>query len=180
MTEERLAKHKLALEAYLKKWVRTTDFAEALHDLAIVYLSDSEKEPVLCSEAVSDYPDFERFIRNLEEGFPGMVRRLAAEKKIKLIEIIDFTGIGRSTFYRILSGETEPTKDHCVEIALALRLNYTQAEELLESAGYTLSRASTRDMALRYFFVNRIYSIANVNELLLYKHMTLLGNVIAS
>ena len=166
MTAQRLEQHKQALDAYLKKWFRTADFTAAIHAPAIAAPRVFESKLDLCCEVPSVYPDFVRFTGNLEEGFPARVRRLAAEKKVKQIELIGLTGIGRSTFYRILSGETMPSKEHCVEIALSLRLNYTQAQELLESAGYALSRSDKRDMALRYFFVNRIYNIAIINELL--------------
>lgn len=171
VSEKEFNIHLKELKAYLKEWYISDD--DFLCD--VKYLFDEE---IRIGGIAEDYPGLERYIDNLDDSFGEKVKKLSAEKKLKRSELIDLTGISRSALYRMLSGEVHPAKDHCVEIALVLKLSYDEALDLLGSAEYTLSRSNARDMAFKYIFEKRIYDMCFINELLENMGMQLLGNVI--
>jgi len=53
-----------------------------------------------------------------------------------------------------------------ISFALALRLDRQEFDELLKTAGYTLSNSSSRDVCIMYCLENSIYDIDDVNALL--------------
>ena len=85
-------------------------------------------------------------------------------------------GISKSTFSRIRSGTT-PAKGVAVSLAFVLGLGITQAEALLGSAGYSLSRADTGDLIVRFFLERGVHDLLAVNEALYAHHQPLLAGV---
>jgi hypothetical protein len=53
-----------------------------------------------------------------------------------------------------------------ISFALALRLDRVEFDEFLQTAGYSLSNASTRDVCVIYCLEKGIYDIDEVNALL--------------
>ena len=62
--------------------------------------------------------------------------------------------------------EYQPSKETAMAICIGLRLNIEQAQDLLGSAGYTLSDTRKQDVVMCYFFENGIYDIDAVNDIL--------------
>lgn len=173
VTKTEFKKYLSELDAYLAEWYSPE---KPVFLFESSYSLDDADFP--CIDGFSKDSGLDKYIFNLDSSFGEKTRRFASGKKIRQSEIINLTGISKSTFYRMLSGETHPAKDHCVEIALVLKLTSDEASDLLQSAGYALSRSNARDMAIRYFFENRIYDMTLINMLFDSKGMALLGNVI--
>ena len=53
-----------------------------------------------------------------------------------------------------------------ISFALALHLERTEFDELLQTAGYSLSNASSRDVCIMYCLEKGIYDIDEANALL--------------
>ena len=51
-------------------------------------------------------------------------------------------------------------------LGLSLKLNENEMEELLNSASYSLPKNNIYDLIIRFCFVEKIYDIKDVNELL--------------
>ena len=82
-------------------------------------------------------------------------------------EIYKAAGIDRRLFSKIQADrEYKPSKDTCVSLALALKLEEERAKDLLAKAGYALSRSSKRDLIIEFFFRVRQYDIDTINAVL--------------
>lgn len=90
-------------------------------------------------------------------------------KKIESPELYKKINLTRQAFSKIISGKTIPSLNTLVKIVLALELSNTQCKKLLKKAGYTLSSSSTFSLVIRYCLENQIYSLIEVNDLLVQK-----------
>ena len=66
-----------------------------------------------------------------------------------------------------ISGECKITRDRLIALSIALRLNYNEAEELMNGLGYTISGGHPRDAVLREVLKNHIVTdISSFNHIL--------------
>jgi hypothetical protein len=59
-----------------------------------------------------------------------------------------------------------PSMNTVISFALALRLDRAEFDKFLQTASYSLSNASTRDVCIMYCIEKSIYDIDEVNALL--------------
>jgi len=86
--------------------------------------------------------------------------------------------IDRKLFSKIRSDmEYKPKKSTVLAFVISLKLNLDEANELLASAGYTLSRSITTDVIVEYFITKKKYDIDLVNEALADYKQPLLGSI---
>ncbi len=84
-------------------------------------------------------------------------------------DIYKKAGIDRRHFSKIRSNtEYRPKKQTVVALALALELSKQESEELLNSAGYSLSDSDTFDLIIQFFLEREHYDINEVNEALVH------------
>ena len=92
------------------------------------------------------------------------------------MDVYSRAGISKSTFSRIRSGE-RPAKDVAISLAFVLGLDATQADALLGSAGYSLSRANVADLIVRFFLERGVHDLLAVNDALFAHDQPLLAGV---
>lgn len=73
--------------------------------------------------------------------------------------------ISRSVFSDVQSGQA-PSKKTAIKICMALELTLKQTMELLQLAGYTLSRNRREDLIIMYCILKKEYNLIRVNEIL--------------
>ena len=112
----------------------------------------------------------------LNVGFVQQVQEYIRDRGLKDSTVYKAAQIDRRLFSKIMSDRSyKPAKDTCVAIALALELTLTEANNLLSRAGYTLSHSSKRDVILEFCFVEKIYDVSRVNDLLFRLEQSTLG-----
>lgn len=94
-----------------------------------------------------------------------------------LYEMIDERGLKDSEVYKAAMIERRyfskircnriPKKHTVLALGLALRLDLTQMNELLQSAGYSLTDTRREDIIIRWCIRQKIYNVLEVNEILL-------------
>ena len=85
-------------------------------------------------------------------------------------DIYNKANIDRRLFSKIRSDKNyHPSKNTVISLGLALNLNEDEIVSLLNSASYYLPMNNKFDLIIRFCFINKIYDINEVNNLL-YKH----------
>ena len=85
-------------------------------------------------------------------------------------DIYNKANIDRRLFSKIRSDKNyHPSKNTVISLGLALNLNEDEIVSLLNSASYYLPMNNKFDLIIRFCFINKIYDINEVNNLL-YEH----------
>lgn len=115
----------------------------------------------------ADYYDWEKSQRSYE-SFSAHVLSIMDKKNLSSTEFYSRAGFDRKLFSKLKTDYTyQPAKITAIQCCLALHLNESEANALLQMAGYAFSNNNPFDLAIRYCIHNQIYKLDEVNELLL-------------
>lgn len=104
---------------------------------------------------------------NLRPSFSDELLRLIDKSGKQDSEIYNKAGIDRRHFSKIRSRrDYHPGKSTVVALCLALRLPLEEAQQLLSSAGYSLSDSDVFDLIVRFCLSSEIYALDDVNAAL--------------
>ncbi|MGA4721458.1 hypothetical protein [Fictibacillus nanhaiensis] len=105
--------------------------------------------------------------------------QLIDEKGVTDADIYKKAGLDRKHFSKIRSKlDYRPKKNTILALALGLELDEDDTEELLESAGYSLSLSDTNDLIFKFFINKKIYDIDAVNEYLVHFSLKPIGSTL--
>ncbi len=116
----------------------------------------------------SDVPKgIEEYLDHMGESFRDMLVREIKNRGMTDVQCYKEANVDRKLFSKI---KNQPGyhagKSTVLAFALALRLPERQIQEMLEKAGYTLSRSSRADQIVRYFISHGKYDVFEINETL--------------
>ncbi len=120
----------------------------------------------MCS---SDSSNIQNFITQHENfnNFQTMLFKLIDERNLKDSDVYNKVHIDRRLFSKIRSNKNyHPSKETIILLAIALELKENELEELLDSASYSLPKNNKYDLIIRFCFINKIFNLADINELL--------------
>lgn len=118
----------------------------------------------------------EDVVKQLGESFQARLLRMIDERDMSDPEVYKRANIDRKLFSKIrCSADYIPKKKTIVALAIALRLNRDDTEDLLASAGLILTNNSKADVIVSFCIENEIYDIYEVNALLFKFGQPILG-----
>lgn len=128
----------------------------------------------LCSESVA----IESYAKNINiddylkdndkyNDFQTMLFKMIDERNLKDSDVYNKVNIDRRLFSKIRSDKSyHPSKETIILLGLSLELSEEEITILLDSASYSLPKNNYFDLIIRFCFINRVYNINEVNELL--------------
>ena len=116
------------------------------------------------SESIHEY-ELEDYIKNnRKQAFSQVLFSLIDKKGAADSELYKKAGIDRRHFSKIRSiPDYHIGKNTVVALALALELDKKETDELLGSAGFTLSDSDTFDLVIQFCLDKKLYNIVDVN-----------------
>ena len=104
---------------------------------------------------------------NKESKFQTLLFKYIDERNLKDSDVYNKVNIDRRLFSKIRSDASyHPSKETVILLALSLELDENEMIKFLDSASYSLPKNNYFDLIIRFCFINKIYKIDEVNELL--------------
>ena len=167
------------LLAYINKNLQETgvvSFKKARYDVSKTHCLSSAKleemESVVdrSSNVLGDYEysNVDDFIQSNKDDdkFQKLLFKYIDDKGLKDSDVYKKVHIDRRLFSKIRNEEYHPSKETVILLGLALELNEEQFDELITSASYSLPKNNVYDLIIRFCFVEGVYKIKDVNDLL--------------
>ena len=99
--------------------------------------------------------------------FQTLLFKYIDDRKLNDSDVYNKVHIDRRLFSKIRSDNNyHPSKETVILLGLSLELNEKEIEKLLDSASYSLPKNNHYDLIIRFCFINKIYDLITVNDLL--------------
>lgn len=104
---------------------------------------------------------------NKENYFQELLFKYIDDRGLKDSDVYNRVHIDRRLFSKIRSDiNYHPSKETVILLGLSLKLNEEEIDRLLNSASYSLPKNNIYDLIIRFCFIERIYEISDINDLL--------------
>ena len=118
-------------------------------------------------EPAPNYGSINDFLKESDDILQDNIRNLILSKQLDEVEFYKKADIDRKLFSKIRTQpDYHPNKNTLLKLCLAMNLNTDETENLLKSAGYSLSKSLRSDLILRYCFRHKIFDVITVNQIL--------------
>lgn len=150
----------------------TADFSECVSDAEIM---PCDSMPAPCSSIARE--SLEEYMKAMDKSFAYKLFDYIDSKGMTDVECYKKANVDKKTFSKIKCNPQtyKPSKQTAVAFAIALELTLDETQDLLSSAGLTLSCSFAFDKIIRYFIQKGEYDVFVINEALFEFDQMLLG-----
>ena len=118
-------------------------------------------------ESSPDYGSINNYITSSDDILQEKIRKTILSKELDEVAIYKKADIDRKLFSKIRTQpDYHPNKNTILKLCLAMNLDTDETEDLLKTAGFSLSNSLRSDLILRYCFTHRIFDVITVNQIL--------------
>ncbi|MCQ2562612.1 MAG: hypothetical protein MJ158_03305 [Alphaproteobacteria bacterium] len=118
------------------------------------------------------------FPEPMNPSFSEKLFNLIKKQNITETECYKNANLDRRLFSKIRTKhDYQPSKNTVFALIFGLKLSLDDANDLLDSAGYSISHSLKMDVLIEFMIVNKIYNIFDINEILYQYKCPLLGNI---
>ena len=104
---------------------------------------------------------------NMGETFQQMLLRLIREKGREEVDVYKGAYKDKKLFYKIRNNVNyQPTKHTIYAFALSLQLSLDETKDLLQTAGFAMSKSNQFDVIMMYVFEHKIYDMYKIDCIL--------------
>ena len=166
---------------YYASYARTSLFDEVKAQKASEPVVDEDFDEIpdflKLNTGSANNKSFHEYMKDMDKPFAQKLFDLIDERGMTDVECYKKANVSKKTFSKIKCNPDtyKPSKQTAVAFAIALELNLEETQDLLASAGLTLSRSFTFDKIIRFFIQRKIYDIFAINEALFEFDQVLLG-----
>ena len=119
------------------------------------------------SSTMATNRNIDDLMNQIEETFSQRLLRMIDERGMSDSEVYNKAYVDRRHLSKIRKDiNYTPNKKTVLAFSIALELSLDEAKDLLNSAGYALSRSSKTDIIVAYFLQNKIYDMFEINDIL--------------
>ena len=123
------------------------------------YVENEKYEATSINKYIDKYRD--------ENKFQTLLFKYIDERGLIDSDVYNKVHIDRRLFSKIRNDiNYHPSKETIILLGLSLELNLDELLDLLDSASYSLPKNNYYDLIIRFCFIEGIYNIRDVNELL--------------
>ena len=116
---------------------------------------------------MSNIRDFINNNKDKYSDFQTTLFKMIDDRNLKDSDVYNKVHMDRRLFSKIRSDSNyHPSKDTIILLGLSLELSLNEIEILLDSASYSLPKNNYFDLIIRFCFINNIYKLTDVNDLL--------------
>ena len=127
----------------------------------------SDKTTFEIKEPSPDYGSINNYIIPSDDILQEKIRKTILSKDLDEVAIYKKADVDRKLFSKIRTqSDYHPNKNTILKLCLAMNLNTDETEELLKTAGFSLSKSLRFDLILRYCFTHQIFDVITVNQIL--------------
>lgn len=146
---------KYKLNKYIKNEYVNDNWIEELFSIRNIMCDEVEDIDTYIDENIENYT------------FRELLFKYIDDKDLKDADVYNKVHIDRKLFNKIKNVKNyKPKKSNIILLGLSLELSIDELLKLLSTCSYTLSYSSYYDLIIRFCFINKIYNIKDVNELL--------------
>jgi len=103
-----------------------------------------------------------------EASFQELLISYINKKKIDTVALYKKAEISKQHFSKIMNQEGyQPKRKTVLLLCVAMKLNYDESLDLLESLGYTFSSSNIEDVIVKYFIKTKNYDLYELDEVFL-------------
>lgn len=138
-----------------------------LHHCAMNILSMGHVEGA-CIEGVpfSRYACEEYIRSNKDASFLDTFWYYIDKKELDHVDVYKRAQMDRKYFSKMRNGQSRPSKNTIIRLAIAMKLDELETEHLLHSAGFALSKSFDPDLIVRFCLQKGYYNLCEIDVLI--------------